>query len=107
MIRGAVYPVDLGEAKRGHERRGRRLGLVISISQNQWSTVTIVPASTSAQAAIFRPEVMIAGQETRLLIDQIRTIDVSYVTNQLVDYLSWDDMAQVEHTLSRYLGLAR
>jgi hypothetical protein len=34
MIRGAVYPVDLGEAKRGHEQRGRRLGLVISIEQN-------------------------------------------------------------------------
>jgi len=26
MIHGAVYPVDLGYAKRGHEQRGRRLG---------------------------------------------------------------------------------
>ena len=38
MIRGAVHPVDLGDAKRGHEQRGRRLGLVISIEQNAWST---------------------------------------------------------------------
>jgi mRNA interferase MazF len=107
MIRGAVYPVDLGDAKRGHEQRGRRLGLVISIEQNAWSTVTIIPTSTSAQPAVFRPDVIIAGRDTRILIDQIRTIDTAYVTGELVDYLSRDDMAQVEHSLSRYLGLLR
>jgi mRNA interferase MazF len=107
MIRGAVYPVDLGDAKRGHEQRGRRLGLVISIEQNAWSTVTIIPTSTSAQEAVFRPEVVIAGRETRVLVDQVRTFDTSFVTGELVDYLSRDDMAQVEHSLSRSLGLLR
>jgi mRNA interferase MazF len=107
MIRGAVYPVDLGDAKRGHEQRGRRLGLVISIEQNAWSTVTIIPTSTSAHAAVFRPEVIVAGRQTRILIDQVRAIDTCYVVGELVDYLSRDDMAQVEHSLSRYLGLLR
>jgi len=105
MIRGAVYPVDLGDAKRGHEQRGHRLGLVISIEQDAWSTVTVLPTSTSAQASVFRHEVVIAGRATKILIDQLRTIDVSYVTGDLVDYLARDDMAQVEHGLSRYLGL--
>ena len=107
MIRGAVYPVDLGDAKRGREQRGRRLGLVISIEQNAWSVVTIIPTSTSAQASVFRPEVVIAGQQTKILINQVRTIDVSYVTGELIDYLSQDDMTQVEHSLSRYFGLLR
>ena len=107
MIRGAVYPIDLGDAKRGHEQRGRRLGLVISIEDDAWSTVTVLPASTSAQASVFRPEVVIAGRETKILIDQVRTIDVSYVAGDLVDYLTRDDMSQVEHSLSRYLGLPR
>ncbi len=107
MIRGAVYPVDLGDARRGHEQRGRRLGLVISIEQDAWSTVTIIPTSTGAQASVFRPEVVVAGRATKILIDQVRTIDVSYVAGELVDYLSRDDMAQVEHGLSRYLGLLR
>ncbi len=107
MIRGAVYPVDLGDAKRGHEQRGRRLGLVLSIEQTAWSTVTIIPTSTSAQPAVFRPAVVIAGQHTRILIDQIRTVDSRYVTGELVDYLSRDDLAQVEHSASRYLGLLR
>ena len=105
MIRGAVYPVDLGDAKRGQEQRGRRLGLVLSIEQTAWSTVTIIPTSTSAQASVFRPEAIVAGRATRILVDQIRTIDVSYVTGELVDYLARGDMAHVEHTLSRYLGL--
>jgi mRNA interferase MazF len=107
MIRGAVYPVDRGDAKRGHEQRGRRLGLVISIEQDAWSTVAIIPASASAHASVFRPDVVIAGRETKILADQIRTIDVSYVADELVDYLSRDDMAQVEHCLSRYFGLLR
>jgi len=107
VIRGAVYPIDLGEAKRGNEQRGRRLGLVISIEQNAWSTVTILPTSTSAQSAVFRPEVVIAGRDVKILIDQIRTIDTRHVTGELVDYLSRDDMAQVEHSLSRYIGLLR
>ena len=107
MIRGAVYPIDLGDAKRGHEQRGHRLGLVISIEQDAWSTVTVLPTSTSAQASVFRPEAVIAGRETKILIDQIRTIDVSYVLGELVDYLSPNDMAQVDHSLARYLGLLR
>jgi mRNA interferase MazF len=69
--------------------------------------VTIIPTSTSAQASVFRPGVVIAGRDTRILVDQIRTIDASYVVGELVDYLSRDDMAQVEHSLSRYLGLLR
>jgi mRNA interferase MazF len=107
MIRGAVYPVDLGEAERGREQKGRRLGLVISIEQSAWSTVTIIPTSTIAQASVFRPEIVIAGRDTKVLIDQIRTIDVSYVVGEIVDYLTRNDMAQVEHGVSRYFGLLR
>ena len=48
-----------------------------------------------------------AGRETKILIDQVRTIDVAYVAGELVDYLSRDDMTQVEHSLSRYFCLLR
>lgn len=56
MIRGAVYRVDFGDAKRGHEQRGRRYAVVISPGSMPWSVVTVVPTSTSAQPAVFRPE---------------------------------------------------
>lgn len=105
MIRGAVCKVDLGEAKRGHEQRGRRYGLVVSPSSMAWSVVTIVPTSRSAQAAVFRPTLDLLGVPTRFLIDQIRSIDTRYVDAEPVAYLERDEMAEIEHAMSRYLGL--
>lgn len=105
MIRGAVYRIDLGQT-RGHEQRGRRLGLVVSPSESPLSVVTIVPTSTSAQPAVHRPELEVAGQTTRMLVDQIRSIDTDYLTGDPVDYLSRQDMVEVEIALAHYLGIA-
>lgn len=105
MIRGAVYRIDLGQA-RGHEQRGRRLGLVVSPSESPLSVVTVIPTSTSAQPAIHRPELELAGRLTRMLIDQIRSIDTDYLVGEPVDYLSRDQMAHVELALVHYLGVA-
>ncbi|MQA87516.1 MAG: type II toxin-antitoxin system PemK/MazF family toxin [Streptosporangiales bacterium] len=105
VIRGAVYRVDYGDAKRGHEQRGRRYAVVMSPSSMPWNVITVVPTSTSAQPAIFRPELEIMGTKTRLLVDQIRTVDVTYVHGDPVDYLDRDEMAEVEHAVTRYLSL--
>jgi mRNA interferase MazF len=105
VIRGAVYRVDLGAAKRGHEQRGRRLGLVMSPSSMPWSVVTIIPSSTTAQPAVFRPSLEINGQQTRFLVDQIRSIDTDYLIGDPVHYLERDELAEIEHALARYLGL--
>jgi len=105
VIRGAVYRVDFGNAKRGHEQRGRRYAVVMSPSSMPWSVITVVPTSTTAQPAVFRPELEIMGATTRFLVDQIRTIDITYVHGDPVDYLDRDDMAEVEHAVARYLGL--
>jgi mRNA interferase MazF len=78
-----------------------------SASNGEVTAARAAALIASAQSSVFRPEVVIAGRDTKVLIDQIRTIDVSYVTGELVDYLSRDDMAQVEHGLSRYFGLPR
>jgi mRNA interferase MazF len=105
VIRGAVYRVDLGDAKRGHEQRGRRYGVVLSPSDMPWSVATIVPTSTSAQPAVFRPEVEIDGVPTRFLVDQVRTVDVRYVHGDPIHYLGRDELAELEHAVARYLGL--
>ncbi len=105
VIRGAVYRVDLGDAKRGHEQRGRRLGLVLSPSSMPWNVATIVPTSTTAQPAVFRPSMEINGQETRVLVDQIRSIDTDYIIGDPVHYLERDELAEVEQAVARYLGL--
>lgn len=104
MIRGAVYRTDLGRP-RGHEQGGKRLGLVVSPSDSPLSVVTVIPTSTSAGPSIHRPELEIAGRPTRMLIDQIRSIDTDYVVGDPVDYLPRDQLAGVELALAHYLGV--
>ncbi|HEX5495033.1 MAG TPA: type II toxin-antitoxin system PemK/MazF family toxin [Mycobacteriales bacterium] len=97
--------MDLGEARRGHERRGKRLGLVLSPTSMPWSVATVVPTSTSAQDAVFRPSIEIDGQATRFLVDQIRSIDTNYIVGDPVHYLERDELTEIEHAVARYLGL--
>jgi mRNA interferase MazF len=105
VIRGAVYRIDLGEAKRGHEQRGKRLGLVLSPTSMPWSVATVVPTSTTAQEGVFRPMLDIDGQPTRFLVDQIRSVDTDFIIGDPVHYLERDELAEVEHAVIRYLGL--
>ena len=104
MIRGGVYPIDLGRP-RSHEQGGKRLGLVLSPSDSPLSMVTVVPTSTSADSSIHRPELEVAGRLTRVLVDQIRSIDLDYVVGDPVDYLTRDQLAEVELALAHYLGV--
>lgn len=104
MIRGAVYRIDLGRG-RGHEQGGRRLGLVISPSESPLSVVTVVPTSTSAGFSIHRPQLEIDGRHTRMLVDQVRSVDVEYVVGDPVDFLNRDELAKVELALAHYLGV--
>lgn len=104
MIRGAVHRVDLG-APRGHEQGGRRYAVILSPTDLAWSVATVAPTSTAAQPALSRPEVEVLGRATRVLVDQIRTVDVDYLSADPVDYLGRDAMAQVDHALAHYLGL--
>lgn len=104
MIRGAVYRIDLGRP-RGHEQGGKRLGLVVSPSDSPLSLVTVIPTSTSAGPSVHRPELDIAGRSTRMLVDQIRSIDSRYVVGEPVDYLTRDQLDEVESALAHYLGM--
>ncbi|CAM4516173.1 type II toxin-antitoxin system PemK/MazF family toxin [Nocardia ninae] len=105
LIRGAVHRVDLGDAKRGHEQRGRRLGIIVSPTDLLSSVVTIVPTSTSARSSVFRPVTEIDGRETLLLVDQVRTIDLDYL-GKFVEMLNRTDVAALDDALGRYLGIA-
>jgi mRNA-degrading endonuclease toxin of MazEF toxin-antitoxin module len=41
----------------------------------------------------------------RLLVDQIRSIDTTYIHGDPVYYLDQDELAEVERAVIRYLGL--
>ena len=81
------------------------MGLVVSPSDSPLSVVTVIPTSTSAGPSIHRPELEVAGQMTRLLVDQVRSIDSRYVMGDPIDYLTRDRLVEVELALGHYLGV--
>lgn len=105
MIRRAVYRVDLGAAKRGHEQRGRRYAVVLSPHDMDWSVATVVPTSRSAQPAVFRPELELLGEHTRFLADQIRSVGIAHIHGEPVSFLTYGELRRIEHAVTLYLGL--
>ena len=77
----------------------------MSPSYMPWSVATVIPTSTSAQQTIFRPLLTLAGRETVILTDQIRSIDTHYIFGPAITHLTRDQMREVEYCLTRYLGL--
>jgi mRNA interferase MazF len=104
MIRGEIYRIKL-PAGRGHEQRGRRYGVIVQADALLGlSTVLIAPTSRSAAPATFRPEIEIDGQPTRVLIEQLRAIDLERL-DELTGRLSSSEERAVNDTLELVLGL--
>jgi RimJ/RimL family protein N-acetyltransferase len=61
--------------------------------------VTAIPSSTSAGPSIHRPELQVAGGATRMLIDELRSIDGDYVVGEPVDCLTRDQLVAIERAL--------
>jgi mRNA interferase MazF len=68
------------------------------------STVIVAPTSTRALAASFRPEVVIAGKRTRVLVEQLGTVDPARLGRRSSS-LSANETRAVDEALSVVLGL--
>jgi mRNA interferase MazF len=76
VTRGEIYRVRL-PAARGREQSGPRYAVILQASELlELSTAIVAPTSRSALAATFRPEIEVDGQSTRVLIEQLRAVDV-------------------------------
>jgi mRNA interferase MazF len=74
--RGDVFALRLPKGV-GHEQYGKRYGVIVqSDALLPRSVVLVAPTSTSAQAASFRPEIEIAGTQTKVLVEQMGAVDV-------------------------------
>ncbi len=104
MQRGDVYELRLPR-RSGHEQQGRRFGVVVqSDALLPRSIVLIAPTSRSARRASFRPEVVIEGETTKVLVEQIGAVDV----NRLGDHVgltSREEMWGIDESLMTVLGL--
>ena len=104
MTRGEVYRVRL-PAGRGHEQRGSRYGVIVQADALLGlSTILIAPTSRSAAPATFRPEIEIDGEPTRVLVEQLRSVDLERL-GELTGRLSASEQRAVDETLELVLGL--
>ena len=104
MLRGDVYRFRLPKGV-GHEQRGDRYGVVVQGSEFLPRSVVIVaPTSRSARAASFRPEADVAGESTRVLVEQVGAVD-SHRLGALVGHLTAEEMWGVDDALLTVLGL--
>jgi mRNA interferase MazF len=68
------------------------------------STVLVAPTSRSVRAATFRPEVEIAGERTRVMVEQLRALDVQRL-DDFAGRLSVGEMRDLDDALSLVLAL--
>ena len=104
MTRGDVYRVRL-PSRRGHEQSGPRYAVVVQADELLGlSTVLVAPTSRSVRAASFRPEVEVAAERTRVMVEQLRTLDVQRL-DRLEGRLSASEMREVDDALELVLAI--
>ena len=105
LHRGDIVALPPPRSAQGHEEKGRRYAVVLQSAElASLSTVVVAPTSTSAQATRFRPVVTVRGRETRLLVEQLRTVDRSRLAKP-VGHLPVHELDDVEEALRILLGL--
>lgn len=107
MIRGAVVRLPAPKRARGHEQQGAQYGVVVQADEfSPLSTVIVAPTSRSARSASFRPEVEVVGERTKVMVEQLRAVDVQQLS-EMVGHLGADEMWGVDTALALILGLPR
>lgn len=104
MHRGDVYRLTPPRGS-GHEQRGERFGVVVQADALlPRSVVVVAPTSRSARPASFRPEIEVRGQTTRVLVEQVVTVDTTRL-GELVGHVGPQEEWGIDEALKLVLGL--
>ena len=105
MTRGEVYRIRL-PATRGREQAGPRYAVIVQADELLGlSTAIVAPTSRSAAPATFRPEIVLDGEPTRVLVEQVRAVDIERL-GELGGRLSGAEQRAVDEALMLVLDLA-
>ncbi|MGH3425535.1 MAG: type II toxin-antitoxin system PemK/MazF family toxin [Nocardioidaceae bacterium] len=104
-MRGDLYRLKGPKDVRGHEQAGVRYAVVVQSDDLPLSTWIVAPTSTSRRAASFRPEVMIDGVRTRVLVEQLTVIDPERRLGDFAGRLDGSEMDAVGAALQAVLAL--
>ena len=104
MLRGDIHRFRLPKGV-VREQYGDRFAVVVQADEFLPRSVVIVaPTSRSARPASFRPEVEIAGESTRVLVEQIGAVDATRL-GDMVGRLALEELWGVDDALLAVLGL--
>ena len=105
MTRGDIYRVRL-PTRRGREQAGPRYAVIVQADELlALSTAIVAPTSQSARAATFRPEIAIDGERARVLVEQLRTVDLDRL-GERAGQLSADERRSLDDALMLVLDLS-
>lgn len=75
MVRGEIFRLRRPRDARGAEQGGTRFAVVVQADEFLGlGTAIVAPTSASALPAAFRPEVVVDGGPTRVLVEQVTTV---------------------------------
>ena len=104
MQRAEVYRFKMPKGV-GREEQGERYGVVVQADvMLPRSVVIVAPTSRSARPASFRPQVEVAGDLTRVLVEQLGAVDVQRLGRR-VGRLTAEEMWSIDEALVIVLGL--
>ena len=104
MTRGDIFRIRLPAGRR-HEQRGPRYAVIVQADELLGlSTAIVAPTSRSAVPATFRPEVEVAGEATRVLVEQLRAVDLDRLDRH-VGRLTPGEQRAVDAALELVLAL--
>jgi len=104
VTRGDVYRVRL-PSRRGREQHGPRYAVLVQADELLGlSTVLVAPTSRSVASATFRPEVKVAGAQTRVMAEQLRALDIERL-DDFAGRLSASELSAVDEALALVLAL--
>jgi mRNA interferase MazF len=79
--------------------------VVVQSDDLMLSTAIVAPTSTRAHPYVFRPEVTIRGVATRVMLDQLRAVDVEKAIGDRVGRLSPAEIVEVNRLLRAVLDI--
>lgn len=103
-MRGDLFRLRPGKDSAGYEQRDPRYAVAIQSDGILLSTLIVAPTSTSAHAAIFRPEIEMDGTRTRVLVDQMRAVDANRLGG-LAGRLDAAETGEVDRAVRLILGV--
>ncbi len=104
MRRNDVYRLRIPNGT-GHEQQEPRYGVVVQADALlPRSVVLIAPTSRSARTASFRPQADVAGEATKVLVEQVGAVDVGRL-GDLVGHLTPEEAWGVGEALKTVLDL--